>query len=490
MLTAMEDAPTPHRAPSTADVIVVGAGATGLTAALVLARCGVHVRVLDAAPAPFPGPRGNGIQPRTLEVLDPQGVTDRLTALGTFALPVRAYAPDRSFQDRERNPTAETTPDQPFSRTLLLPQYVTERVLRERLAEFGVAVEQNCRVIGLSQDDDVVATLEDGRRLRGRYLVGADGGSSTIRRAMDIQFLGETTESTRLLLAEVELDGLDRDHWHQFDLGEGAESGFAAFLPLPATPTWGLQYGSPDPEAVPDEKTLRAVTDGILPRVRLRRIAWTSTWRLNVRMVDRYRVGRAFLAGDAAHVHAPAGGQGLNTGVQDAVNLGWKLAAVLGGGDEALLDTYEQERLPVAASILDLSSELVGGVLSGGLRSLSARPAALQRRALQLDLSYRTDPDEPGLRAGDRAPDSPLDGDTTLFIRRRESDWTLLNFGAAIRRDDAQVLDAASVDSAGELRRIYQPEDGERFLIRPDGHIGWRGRGVPPDPGTLAALGR
>lgn len=258
-----------------------------------------------------------------------------------------------------------------------------------------------------------------------------------------------------------------------------------AFLPLTSAPTWAMQFSSSDPAAVPDEATLRAVTDGILPWVRLRRITWTPTWRSNVGMVGRYRVHRVFVAGDAAHVHAPAGGQVLNTGVQDAANLGWKLVAVLYGADEALLDTYKQERLPVAASILDLLSELDDKVFASGLGSYVARPVALQRQALQLDLIYRTDPSPPGLQAGDRAPDDR----TTLFIRRRESDWTLLIFGDPIRRDDALVLDVSTLDIAGHLQRIYQPEAGEWFLTRPDGYIGWRGAGAPADVSTLPSLG-
>lgn len=474
------------------EVIIVGAGPTGLTAALELARSGRHVRVLDAAAAPIAGARGNGIQPRTLEVLDPLGVTDRLVSLGTFDIPVRAYGPDRSFIDRERNLAAEPSPERPFTRPLIIPQWQTERVLRDRLAEFGVVVEQKSRVLDVTQNETAVTVrLSEGRGLSAPYLIGADGGSSSIRRAVDVSFLGDTDETMRMLLAEVELDGLDRDHWHQFDLSTENGSGFIALLPLPASPSWALQFQAPDPDAVPNDATLRAVTDGILPRVRLRNIGWSSTWRLNVRMVDRYRNGRVFLAGDAAHVHSPAGGQGLNTGVQDAVNLGWKLAAVLDGADANLLDTYEQERLPVAAHILGLSSEQTRQVADAGLRGFAERSASLQRQARQLDISYRADPDLPGLQPGDRAPDSILDGNSTLFIRRRGTPWTLVDFSDTPEPlGGIQVLNATTADSDGSLRRAYAPEPGERFLIRPDGHLGWRGTGTPPRPGSLASIGR
>jgi 2-polyprenyl-6-methoxyphenol hydroxylase-like FAD-dependent oxidoreductase len=472
------------------DVTVVGAGPTGLVVAAELARRGRRVRVLDSASAPFPGPRGNGIQPRTLEVLDPLGVTDRLVALGTFELPFRQYAIDGTVRERDRHPGLEPTPDQPFAKPLIIPQWRTTQVLRERLAEFGVTVEQSARVVAVEQDQDgATAILDDQRRLRSRYLVGADGGSSTVRHALGVGFLGETHDEVRMLLAEVELDGLDRDHWHTFDLVGADGAGFLSLCPMPATPAWALGLRSPDPDLRADEATLRAVVDGIRPRVRLRRIGWSSTWRLNVRMVDRFRVDRVFLAGDAAHVHSPAGGQGLNTGIQDAVNLGWKLAAVLKGAEDALLDTYEAERKTVAAAVLGLSSELSRQVLSSGVGGYADRPAAIARQGLQLDISYRADPDAAGLRPGDRAPDAPL-GDTTLFLLRRQANWTILAFdGTTDPIEGAQVLDADALDVDGHLHRTYEPVPGERILIRPDGYLGWRGTGAVPAIGTTSALG-
>ncbi|MDT8911404.1 FAD-dependent monooxygenase [Amycolatopsis sp. PS_44_ISF1] len=472
------------------EVTIVGAGPTGLVLAGELARRGRRVRVLDGAPGAFPGPRGNGIQPRTLEVLDPLGVTDRLVALGTSRLPFRQYAVDGSTRVRDLHPGLEPTPDRPFARPLIIPQWRTTQVLRERLAELGVTVEQNARVVTVEQDEDAAtAVLEGGRRLRSRYLVGADGASSTVRKALGIGFQGETHDEVRMLLAEVELDGLDRDHWHMFDREGG---GFLSLCPLPASPTWALGLRCPDPGAQADEPTLRAAVDSVCPRARLRHIGWSSTWRLNIRMVDRYRAGRSFLAGDAAHVHSPTGGQGLNTGVQDAVNLSWKLAAVLDGAEPALLDTYETERKPVAAAVIGLSRELSRPIFESGPGTYADRPAALARQGLQLDLSYRTTPDAPGLQPGDRAPDAQL-GDTTLFLLRRQADWTILSFGtpaaSAASAQGVQTLDATTLDPEGHLRRTYEPTPGERILIRPDGHLGWRGTGPIPPIDTVSALG-
>jgi hypothetical protein len=306
--------------------------------------------------------------------------------------------------------------------------------------------------------------LVDGA-LRARYVVGADGGGSTVRRRLGIPFLGETREEIRMVVADVEVDGLDRDHWHQWG---GESTQWVALCPLPASPTWQLQVAPTDGREA-TEDVLRGVVESRGPRVRLRSVHWTSTWRLNVRMVSDYRIGRVFLAGDAAHVHSPAGAQGMNTGIGDAVNLGWKLAAVLAGADEELLDTYTAERLPVAAGVLGLSGELTG-------RALWARSTTQVRDASQLDLSYRGGPlapdsDGPGPRPGDRAPDAPV-GDTTLFLRRREADWTVLAAAPTAALPGVTVLPVTPGDGAAAT---YGMAPGELVAIRPDGYLGWRG---------------
>ncbi|WP_276616812.1 FAD-dependent monooxygenase [Streptomyces sp. DASNCL29] len=201
----------------------------------------------------------------------------------------------------------------------------------------------------------------------------------------------------------------------------------------------------------------------------------------NVRMVDRYRVGRVFLAGDAAHIHSPAGGQGMNTGVQDAVNIGWKLAAVLHGGDESLLDTYQAERLPVAAAVLGLSSRLMGqGIGEHGEDA---------ERMLQLGHTYRGGPLAPagpveaeGPSAGDRAPDAPCHGAdgrrVRLFDLQRGGHWTLYGFGVRPRPPHPTVRAVAIggeiTDTGGHARRAYAATDGECVLVRPEGHIAIR----------------
>lgn len=464
------------------DVAVVGAGPTGLVAAGELARRGWTVRVLDAAPEPFAGSRGKGLQPRSLEVLDSLGVTDRLLGLGRFQIPFRYHESDGGTRDVDVHAGAEPTPDRPWVRTLIIPQWRTEQVLRDRLAELAVTVEQNAGVTDLAQDSDGVdLILADGRRLRTGWVIGADGGSSTVRKLLGVSFLGRTQEETRALIADVEIDGLARDYWHVWKGTSLAGLGLA-LCPLPTSETWqlGVPHGDTDTGRDPSPDEVRAAVAGLAPRIRLRRIHWSSIWRLNVRMVEHYRVGRVFLAGDAAHVHSPTGGQGMNTGIQDAVNLAWKLGAVLDGAEEGLLDTYEKERLPIAAAVLGLSSELMSPA------TFWSRDAG--HHTDQLDLTYRGGPlaqdglDGPGPRPGDRAPDAPLrlsDGTpTSLFLLRRNADWTVLTFGTDPGGLSAgtQVLDAEKLDTDGHLRRTYMPADAELIAVRPDGYIGWRTR--------------
>lgn len=475
-------------------VLVVGAGPTGLTLAIDLARRGVGVRIIDRAAEFFAGSRGDGIQPRTLEVFDDLGVIDAILAAGAPPAPMRVYLDGQYITERRMTEPRDPTPAVPYPNPWVLGQSDTEAILRARLAEFGVHVELSTALDGFTQDENgVTATLTapgGGETVRVDYLVGADGGRSTVRRTLGIPFEGSTDESLRMLLGDVRADALDHDYGYWFATADAPMNGIA-LSPLPGGRLF--QFAAPLEQ---DTEPTRAVLQGYVDRrtgrtdIEIAEPAWSTVWRPNVRLAQRFRDGRVFLAGDAAHVHPPTGGQGMNTGVQDAYNLGWKLAAALGGTTPAadideLLGSYETERRAVAARVLGISTEL--------LEKLSAGDEDGMRRGeetQQLDISYRGPGATGALVAGDRAPDAPLrraDGtELRLFDLFRGPHATLLAFGTAAVPDSEGVQgysivppgvtpgDRELVAVAGHAFDGYAARSGTRVLVRPDGYLAWR----------------
>ncbi|MFY0565596.1 FAD-dependent oxidoreductase [Archangium lansingense] len=486
-------------------VLIVGAGPTGLTLACDLRRRGVACRVIDKAPEFFSGSRGKGLQPRSLEVLDDLGVLDAIRAVGAPYPPLRAYVGARVVWEGRMHEPREPTPDVPYPLPLMVPQWRTEEVLRARLAELGGHVELATELVRFEQDaDGVNATLVHAggapERVRARYLVGADGGRSHVRKQLGVGFEGETHETDRMLIGDLQVDGLDRDYWHVWSNLE-TRALKAGLCPLAGTDLFQLMVPlAPDEEpglALEDFQRLFNERSGRAD-LRLHGLRWASLYRVNIRMVDRYRVGRVLLAGDAAHVHTPAGGQGLNTGIQDAYNLGWKLGAVCEGAPATLLDTYEQERLPVAAEVLGLSTRLYQNNLLGQ-RNGAQRGAETE----QLGLNYRGGPlarDEReaagDVQAGDRAPDAPChtaSGEPVrLFDVFRGPHFTLLAFGVAtadtvarinarhgsrvralrVARPGESSGEHVLVDTHGHARTGYALAGDALVLVRPDGYIG------------------
>jgi 2-polyprenyl-6-methoxyphenol hydroxylase-like FAD-dependent oxidoreductase len=472
-------------------VLIVGAGPTGLTLACELARGGVSARLIEAAPGPQPGSRGKGVQPRTLEVFDDLGIVDRVLAHGRSAMPIRSTGPDGQVTLSGAE-TPGDRPDIPYPASLITPQWRVEEALRLRLAELGGAVEFGTALGGFEQSDEGVSAVVvkggETETVTARWLVGCDGGHSIVRKQAGIAFEGETRDEVRMIVADLEADGIDRDAWHMWRHAEGLVS----LCPLPSTNVFQYQAGiapgqdpGADPQAILERRTGR--TD-----IRLHAPEWSSLWRANIRLADRYREGRVFLAGDAAHVHSPAGGQGMNTGIQDAHNLGWKLAAVANGAEPALLDSYEAERRPVAAGVLALSNARLQQVIEQ-----KGLPTRRDASTTQLGVSYRgsalarDDRDETApLRAGDRAPDATglmtVDGERRLFDLTRGGRFTLLSFGVAA--DGLRVVDRPTgpgeiADTQGRLATVYGAGDRTVVLIRPDGHVG-----LISDAGDVSAV--
>ncbi|MDR6573583.1 2-polyprenyl-6-methoxyphenol hydroxylase-like FAD-dependent oxidoreductase [Curtobacterium sp. 320] len=478
----------------TTAVLIVGAGPTGLTLACQLARCGVLFEIIEASPGPHAGSRGKGLQPRSLEVLEDLGVVEAVLS-DAQVMPMLAIAPDGSTSRVDEVPQSLLgRSDIPYPASVITPEWRVEGALRDLLGGLGHTVRFGTTFDSCAeQSDGIIATVSSGGgtgTIRARWLVGCDGGHSVIRKQSGIAFVGETRDDVRMLVADVRVDGLDRGSWYMWR----SEGEMASLCPLPSTDLFQFQAGI-EPGVEPDlsVQNLQAVLDRVSGRgdVRIVDAPWTSVWLANTRLAERYRHGRVFLAGDAAHIHPPAGGQGMNTGIQDATNLGWKLTAVEAGASANLLATYEAERRPVAERVLSMSNRRMNAVIRD-----KALPASRDSSTIQLDISYRDSPlardDRNGqgvLRAGDRAPDATgltaRDGSVhRLFELTAGGTWTLLPFGGAPLGavDGVTVIDVD--DSDGSLAAAYGATDGTLVLIRPDGYVA-----LISDAGEMGAVG-
>lgn len=438
-------------------VLIVGAGPTGLACAMSLARAHTNVRLIDRAPQPIPHSRAIGIQARTLELLEQQRVVEPFLELGHRLRAANLYSNGTRLARLDFDPLQTRYPY-----LLCLEQSITERVLTEHLATLGVQIERGVELAGLRQDaSQVEAQLvhADGREetCRAAYVVGADGAHSTVRHLLGFSFAGRTFEQT-FMLADLQIDSdLSDDEFHLF----ASADGLAGIIPmgggrhrLVADNAAALARGAMGPDSVeqadgsPDTTTFDkhmpgsvAAGDDSPPSLELCRgltqrrvhrpltlsaLGWSSYFHLNSRMVEQLRAQRVFLAGDAAHVHSPAGGQGMNTGIQEALNLGWKLArAVAGRGSESLLDTYQIERHPIERDVLRQTAFMtqLAEAERGPLRLLRERVMpvlasfgplrdAARLMVSELAIQYRRSPLtlervlDGGPRAGERAPDA------------------------------------------------------------------------------------
>jgi 2-polyprenyl-6-methoxyphenol hydroxylase-like FAD-dependent oxidoreductase len=455
------------------EVLIVGAGPTGLTAAGDLARAGRSVAVLERWAGENPSSRAFATMARTLEVLDARGLADDLLALGHRAPGVRLFGGARIDL---------THLDSPYPFVLVTPQTHVDSALRRYALTEGADIRRGIEVIMLHQDADgvtVTARPKDDndpahrQTWRSRYVIGADGAHSTVRRLLGADFPGKTV-LTSIVLADVMLDHGPSGG----GLTVGATGDVLGFLaPYNRADgswyramVWDRDHQVPDSEPVDNTEIIDILARAMGTDFGVINIGWKSRFHCDERQVEQYRHGRVFLAGDAAHVHSPMGGQGMNTGIQDAANLAWKLDAVLSGADDRLLDTYHDERHPIGKRVLIQSGLMARAVTlhpwpARWLRNLLA-PNLLRIPAVR-DLvagSFAGTALRYGRRGlvGTRATQIPL-------VEGRLTELQRTGGFVLVRERGATPIEAPGMPQA------ERADAGPAVLVRPDGYVAWAG---------------
>jgi 2-polyprenyl-6-methoxyphenol hydroxylase-like FAD-dependent oxidoreductase len=457
------------------EVIVVGAGPTGLLLAGDLAEAGVRVTVLEKRGAEISNlSRAFAVHARTLEVLDARGLTDDLFALGGNKLGELFLFGRATLQLRQL--------DSRFPCVLMTPQYHVERVLRDRATAAGVAFRYGHKVTGIDQGEGRVTVHTDHGDFAATYAVGTDGVHSAVREAVGIPFPGEAVLKS-VMLADVRL----AEPPAHSPVAAGANGAFAFIASFGdgywRIITWNNADQQPDDAPVDLEQVRTAVKLSLGTDFGMHDQRWASRFHSDERQAPTYRKGAVFLAGDAAHCHSPAGGMGMNTGLQDAANLSWKLAAVLRGADPDLLDTYEDERHPVGKAVLRSSGALVrvaanrsriaqrirGTVIA---TALGVKPIMQKMTGMVSGIGIRY-PHAPGDHhlVGRRAEDVDLADGTRLYEALRGGRFVVL--------DSAETYDNAFVANADAAA-----PDSLTRVVRPDGYLGWVGE---DDPAAIRA---
>ncbi|WP_067714829.1 FAD-dependent monooxygenase [Nocardia yamanashiensis] len=481
----------------TTDVVIAGAGPTGLMLACELRLAGVRVTLVDGLPARTGESRAGGIHARSMEILDGRGLLDRLLPQGRLMQAGHFGGLSLDFSDFETR--------QPHMLAIL--QSIIERELDGRAGELGAVVQWSSPVTGFGQDATGIEVEIGGaepRRIRAAYLIGCDGGRSSVRKLAGFGFSG-TDATVTGMLADVELTDPPAQPFFAHRSGAGD------FSVVQFQPGWYRLVVQRHDVVLPRGAELTfdefrahftelAGTDFGMHSPR-----WVSHYGDAARQADHYRAGRVFLAGDAAHIHYPAGGQGQNLGIQDAVNLGWKLAAVVRGeAAESLLDTYESERHPIAARVLHNTRAQTAlmrpGAHTDALRDVMSdlidMDAVRRRLGLMitaLDIRYDTKCDHP--LAGRRIPDADLTtatGATRVAELQRTARPILLALNGTEVPDLGAWQGLVDVVTAATARRWTTPESGEipspaAVLVRPDGYVAWATDGSDTT-GLTAAL--
>ena len=464
-------------------MVVVGAGPTGLMLACELALGGARAVLLEERTDMPNITRAFAVHARTLELLDARGLADELVTRG---VPVYDVAPPGGATLNFRELPSR------FPMVLIVPQSGTEKVLESRAGELGVRIVRGAEVVGLTQDDDgVTVEVAGGDPVRAKYVVGCDGAHSTIRRLLGIDFVGRQYE-THILLADV----------HLTRAPDGTLAGVTnekgAVLVIPFGDGWfraiawdRLREQAPLKEPVTLDEMRDAFERIAGHDFGMTEMRWSSRFLSERKQAGHYRAGRAFLAGDAAHVHSPLGGQGMNTGLGDAINLGWKLAAAVGGSAPSwLLDSYEKERHPVGAGVLRMTDAFNAIVLSkfavgralrrfafGAVLRIPRGRRMVGERLSGIGVAYPRDRHDDWL-VGRRAPDIECEG-KRLYERLREGKFVLVT-AMPVQLDRPDLV--TTVDN--------HPELPDAMLVRPDGYVAWASERMPTAVEISAAIDR
>jgi 2-polyprenyl-6-methoxyphenol hydroxylase-like FAD-dependent oxidoreductase len=467
------------------EVVVVGAGPTGLMLACELAQAGLRPRLLEERTDQRNITRAFAVHARTLELLDARGLADELLSRGVAVYQI-APAPGAMLDLREVHTR--------YGMILVAPQSGTERVLEARAEELGVEIARGAEVVGLRQDGDgVTVELAGGDTARAGYVVGCDGAHSAVRRHIGVDFVGKQYQ-THILLADVRLSQQPAEPMF------GRTNSGGAVIVVPFGDGWfraiawdRLRERAPLTEPVSLTEMRDAFGRIAGEDFGMDKMRWSSRFLSERRQARHYRVGRVFLAGDAAHVHSPLGGQGMNTGIGDAMNLGWKLAAtVAGSAPQWLLDSYEAERHPVGAKVLALTDTLNQLVLGHNpifrgmqrvvIRSILGFPVTRRRmgeRLTGIGIAYPRSRGDHRL-VGRRAPDIDCGG-TRLYELLRAARFVLVT-AAGVKVDRPGIVHA--------VHAVHAEQDlPPALLVRPDGYIAWASDSVPGPAEISAAVG-
>jgi 2-polyprenyl-6-methoxyphenol hydroxylase-like FAD-dependent oxidoreductase len=515
-------------------ILIVGAGPTGMTAAVELARFGFPVRIIDKEEAPATSSRAIGVQARTLELMEMRGLVDQFVRLGNYGQGGSIYGGGKRILRLDFSRL-----DTRYNYILFISQVETERILRERLEHDGVRIERGVELIAFSQDDSSVTAVlrrKNGatEEYKSAYLIDAEGAHSNVRTSLGLKFEGKTFDQG-YVLGDLHVDSeLSDSDFHIFS----SEHGFMALFPLGNKhfrliadhPLRDAHKGSPpldECQSIYDQRSH-------IPAY-FRDMSWSSYFYINSRMISRLRFGRVFLGGDSAHIHSPAGAQGMNTGIQDMINLAWKLACSASGyGAAELLDTYQADRIPVMRTVLQKTEGLTGVIASESkvFRALFNHLAPFiagadfvqqigTERMSQLAVNYRESPlsedhgSHHGIHAGDRVPDvsvqlisssraehdRQLGQSLRMFELLDPSRFTLLTVadrsqGSSVEKIEqavhewarpgwhsySQFLHVANTeeDRGNGFARIFVETSGSEeiflYFIRPDGYVGFRGQ--------------